>query len=330
MSAFVLRKETGIAQGFDFYAGDIELRINESVGQSQRPCTETLAASREWLHDAAAKPFFFFIHFYEPHSPYDPPADLRARFNNPYDGEIAAADRCFGDLESELRKIGVWDKAIVALVSDHGEGLGEHGEPEHGILLYRDALQVPFMIKLPGGARGGQRVSTPVELVDLFPTITRLVGLPTPPGLAGQSVFSLAEGEARPIFSETYYPRLHLGWNELTSVIDGDYHGIFGPDPSSTTSRKDPGETDNLRSSERREFASLLESDRKLARPLNTPMAEDAETVAKLAALGYLGGSSGSADEGPLRIRSRRSTRCATTAPLSRRSRSRTSRAPSS
>jgi len=300
VSAFVLRKETGINHGFDFYAGDIELRINESVGQSQRTCSETLAASRDWLRQAEAEPFFFFIHFYEPHTPYEPPADVRARVRNPYDGEIVAVDRCFGDLENELRKSGVWDRAIVILISDHGEGLSEHGEPEHGILLYREALQVPFIVKLPGEARAGQRDATPVSLVDLFPTITTLLGLPTPEGLAGRSVFALADGDQRPIYSETFYPRLHLGWNELTSIIRGNLHGIFGPDPELYDLAQDPGERDNLRSTERREFASLLDDERKLTRPLNAPMAEDAETIAQMAALGYLGGGSLSADDGPL------------------------------
>ena len=300
ISAFVLRPETGISQGFDFYAGDVELRINESIGQSQRPCGETLGAAHDWLEGAADKPFFFFAHFYEPHSPYDPPADLRSRYSNLYDAEIVAADRCFGDLESQLRASGVWEKAIVVLFSDHGEGLGEHGEAEHGILLYRAALQVPMMIKLPGERRAGRRIATPVALIDIFPTVTSLLGLPTPPGLEGRSVFSADAGQPHPIFAETYYPRLHLGWNELTSVIQGDRHAIFGPDPELYDLTNDPREVKNLRDDERRPFASLLEADRALARPLNSPMAEDAETTAKLAALGYLGGSSAKPEEGPL------------------------------
>jgi arylsulfatase A-like enzyme/Tfp pilus assembly protein PilF len=301
ISAFVLRKETGFSQGFDFFAGDIELRINESMGQSQRPCTETLAASHDWLQTAAGsgKPFFYFAHFYEPHSPYEPPQDLRSRFGNPYDGEIAAADRCVGQLESQLRAAGVWDKAIVVLFSDHGEGLGEHGEPEHGILLYRATLQVPMMIKLPGQRRAGNRVAAPAELIDIFPTLVDLLGLPTPAGLEGHSLFAPPSQEPHPIFSETYYPRLHLGWNELTSVIVGNRHAIFGPDPELYDLAADPGELRNLRADDRRQFAELLEFDRKLAKPLNAPLAEDAETTAKLSALGYLGGGTAT-PEGPL------------------------------
>jgi arylsulfatase A-like enzyme/Flp pilus assembly protein TadD len=302
ISAYVLRKETGFSQGFDSFAGDIELRINESLGQSQRPCTETLADARDWLRSAAGsnRPFFFFAHFYEPHTPYEPPEELRTRFRNPYDGEIAAVDRCFGQLETQLRESGKWDEAIVVLFSDHGEGLGEHREAEHGILLYREALQVPLMIKLPGQRRAGQRVATPVGLFDILPTVTGLLGLPTPAGIEGRALFAPPAEAPRPIFSESFYSRLHLGWSELTSVIAGDRHAIFGPDPELYDLTGDPGEKKSLRDDERRRFAELLAFERALARPLNTPLQEDAETVADLAALGYLGGSVAAIGAGPL------------------------------
>jgi arylsulfatase A-like enzyme/tetratricopeptide (TPR) repeat protein len=300
ISAFVLRKETGFARGFDFFAGTVELHINESMGQGQRPCAETLAEALPWLKGAAGRPFFFFAHFYEPHTPYEPPAELRARFESPYDAEIAAADRCFGDLESQLRANGVWEKAIVVLVSDHGEGLGEHGEAEHGVLLYRASLQVPMLIKLPGQRRGGTAVTTPVELIDLLPTVTGLLGLPTPAGVEGRSAFSPSDGEARPIFAETFYPRLHLGWSELTSVIQGDRHAIFGPDPELYDLANDPGERTNLRDGERRRFAELLAINQAIGTPLESPLAEDADTLAQLTALGYLGGGVTSPDDGPL------------------------------
>jgi arylsulfatase A-like enzyme/Flp pilus assembly protein TadD len=290
ISAFVLRRETGFARGFDYFAGAVELHINESMGEGQRPCAETLAEARDWLQEAAGRPFFFFAHFFEPHSPYEPPADLRARFAHSYDAEIAAADRCVGALEAQLRASGVWDEAIVVLTSDHGEGLGEHGEYEHGVLLYRTALQVPLLVKLPGQSRGGTSVATPVALIDLFPTLTGLLGLPDPPGLEGRSLFSPPAAKPRPIFAETFYPRLHLGWSELTSVIQGDRHAIFGPDPELYDLTRDPGELTNLRDRERRVFAELEASHRAIAQPLDSPLAEDAETVAQLAALGYLGG----------------------------------------
>lgn len=298
ISAFVLRPETGVSEGFDFFAGDVELRVNESIGSSQRPCGETLDKARPWLDQRGDEKFFFFFHIYEPHTPYEPPPELAAHFVSPYDGDIAAADRCVAKLTADLQRNRTWERAIVILVSDHGEGLAEHGEPEHGILLYREDLQVPFIVKLPGEALRGRRIADPVQLVDLFPTIAALAGLPTPPGLPGGPVFALPK-EPRPIVAETYYPRLHLGWNELTSVIRGNWHGIFGPDPELFDTAADPGERQSVRDAERRNFAELRDLDKTLRHPLNAPMAEDAETTAKLAALGYLGSTSVVA-EGPL------------------------------
>jgi arylsulfatase A-like enzyme/tetratricopeptide (TPR) repeat protein len=297
VSAFVLRAETGIAEGFDFYEAGVELRANESIGQSQRPCGETLAAARPWLAGVAAQPFFFLYHLYEPHTPYAAPADLRSRFANPYDAEIAAADRCVADLLAELATLGVEKRALVVLLSDHGEGLGEHGEQEHGILLYREDLQVPLVVRLPGDRRAGARVATPVELVDVLPTILDLVGVAAPAGLAGRSLFAGPLAADRALYAETFYPRLHLGWSELTSVVRGDRHAILGPDPELYDLARDPGELANLRDSERRTFAELRDLDHAARRPLNAPMAEDSETVAKLTALGYLGGGAGLAGD---------------------------------
>src|SRR6185295_2674499 len=109
--------------------------------------------------------FFLFVHLYEPHSPYEPPEPWRSRFKEPYDGEIAAADAAVGTLLRNLDDWGIYEKSAVLLVSDHGEGLMDHGEQEHGILLYREALQVPLIVK-PAGAREHRDVGSPVALID--------------------------------------------------------------------------------------------------------------------------------------------------------------------
>src|SRR5205814_9286008 len=101
-------------------------------------------------------------HIYEPHTPYEPT----------YDADVEAADAIMGRFFDSLKQQGLYDKAAIILLSDHGEGLGDHGEDEHGILLYREALQVPLMIKLPKSRDHGRSVSTPVELIEPYPTIT--------------------------------------------------------------------------------------------------------------------------------------------------------------
>lgn len=305
VSAFVLRAETGLAHGFDFYQSAIDVRVSSTLGESQRPGTETLAVAEPWLDKAASdgKPFFFFFHIYEPHRPYDPPEPFLSRYGKTYAGEIAAADAVVGDLVAQLKKLGVYRKAIVILLSDHGEGLGDHGEQEHGILLYREALQVPLMIKLPDDKLAGTKVASPAELSDVTPTILRLVGLKVPAGENGRDLFTLDQRGSAPrdIYSETYYPRIHMGWSQLTSMIRGNYQLIWGPDPELYDLKTDPGEHDNLVHKDRKIAASLRQALRPYLTPLAPPSKTDAETTRRLEALGYLSGAAATVNtSGPL------------------------------
>jgi arylsulfatase A-like enzyme/cytochrome c-type biogenesis protein CcmH/NrfG len=301
VSAYVLLGRNGLKTGFDFYEDGIELRTNRGLGGLQRPGSETLRLSLDWLRGAAEKPFFFFFHIYEPHSPYAPPAPFAARYAaSPYDGEIAAADAIVGDLIAELKRLGVYDRAIIVLLSDHGEGLNEHGEEEHGVLLYREAIHVPLMLKLPEGRRAGETAEAPAELTDVVPTVLTLLGLPVPATLPGRSLLNVAT--ERRAYSETFYPRLHFGWSELSSLVDRRWHYIEGPDPELYDLAADPGERKNLLRGEVQERRVLAEMRRELSgydRTLAPPSAVDEETRQAMIALGYVG-TSGGAAEGPL------------------------------
>ncbi|PYR60731.1 MAG: hypothetical protein DMF85_04140 [Acidobacteria bacterium] len=169
VSAFVLRKATGIDQGFDTFDSEMPAASPElSVGQVQRDGAQTLAAAERWV-DARRDPrFFLFIHFYEPHKPYEPPPRYRQYL--PYDGEIAYADELVGRLIDHLKARQLYDRSTIVLLSDHGEGLGDHGEQEHGLFLYQETTHVPLMIKRPGDGRQ-RRVASPVQHIDLVPTI---------------------------------------------------------------------------------------------------------------------------------------------------------------
>jgi len=298
VSAYVLRSETGIEADFDRFDSTIEVRQAGGLAASQRSCEETLAPAKAWVEQVAAVPFFLFVHFYEPHSPYEPPADLAQRFADPYDGEIAAADRCVGELLGELDRLGLYDKSLIYFLSDHGEGLGDHGEKEHGLLLYRESLQVPVVVKLPGAQLGGTRRGDAIGLFDLAPTTRMLLGLPAAERTDGVALFPAPQGAPRALFSESFYPRLHYGWSDLASVIEFPSHLIEGPDPELYDLANDAAERRNLRDDQRRKFVALRETAKSLASPLTAPSAEDAETTAKLAALGYIG--SAAQVEGPL------------------------------
>ena len=195
VSAWVLRGATGLAASFDSYDDRVDAVARvAAAGAVQRAGPETMASALAWLDGAASRPFFLFVHLYEPHAPYAPPEPFRSASPTTYDGEIAFADSILGTLVADLRRRDLYDGTLLVVLSDHGEGLGDHGEAEHGILLYRESLQVPLVVKLPGGRGRGTRVTTPASLVDVLPTLAGELGIrprpvsqastfsPTPPG----------------------------------------------------------------------------------------------------------------------------------------------------
>ncbi|MEA2489941.1 MAG: hypothetical protein QOH21_1733 [Acidobacteriota bacterium] len=283
ISAYVLRAETGIAQGFDTWDDEVDRGAAEqSLGAVQRAGAKTIAAAEPWIAAHASRPFFYFLHLYEPHAPYDAPEPFRSRAHSAYDAEIEYTDALLGEFFAFLKQHGLYDRALIVVLSDHGEGLGDHEEDEHGLFLYREALQVPLLVKLPANARAGSTIATPVGLVDVASII--LTGKP--------------DVAARPIYSETFYPRFHFGWSDLHSLIDGSEHYIDAPRAELYDLTADPGEKTNVLPERRRSYARL----RALLAPLKheaaAPAAVDPEEAQKLAALGYIG--SAAPASGPL------------------------------
>ena len=172
VSAYVLRKQIGIDQGFDRYDDELPAASpDKPLGQMQRSGLDTLTAATRWI-DGLSSPKFFSFYTYEPHRPYTPPAHIKAA--NRYDGEVDHSDEIVGGLLDHLRSKGLYEEATVLLLSDHGEGLGDHGEDEHGIFLYRETTHVRLIVKLPAGlasAGRGTRVTEPVQHVDVMPTL---------------------------------------------------------------------------------------------------------------------------------------------------------------
>lgn len=299
VSSYVLRGETGLREIFDFYDDSIPLVSGDALGSHQRAGEQTLDSATQWLRGRGA-PFFLMFHIYEPHAPYEPPEPFRSRYASAYDGEVAASDAIVGSLIAELVRLDLYHRALIIFTSDHGEGLDDHGEDQHGILLYREAIQVPLIIKLPGGERAGTRVSSGAQLVDIFPTVMKLLDAPAVPGLDGSSLLDRDEASSqRPIYAETFYPRLHLGWSELRSIVSGDSHYIEAPVPELYDLEADPKERINLASTDRRELARLRAILAKYPAGLPDPSEVDPEVASRLAALGYIG-SVRSAAKGPL------------------------------
>lgn len=300
VSAYVLRSTTGLATGFDFYDDEVQVVSGAALGNLQRAGKDTLLAAWAWLEDVHLDPFFLFFHIYEPHSPYSPPEPFASRYRDaPYDGDIAEADRVVGLLLDRLRRLGVYDSALVILLSDHGEALGEHGQPAHEILVYREVIQVPLMVKLPGAARRGTAVARPVQLIDVLPTVADLLGFEAGAPLRGRSLLADdVEGERR-IYAESFYPRLHFGWAEQQTIVTDRHQLVRGPNEEIYDLATDPAQVDNIVRRHRRLAAELGREIDAVAGSFEGPAETDPEVAAKLAALGYLGGTFDRDADGP-------------------------------
>jgi arylsulfatase A-like enzyme/tetratricopeptide (TPR) repeat protein len=297
VSSFVLRRETGIGSGFDFYDDATTVAPTQTISSWQRDGESTRRALTRWLDQPSSAPTLGLLHIYEPHYPYTPPEPFASQFDDPYDGEVAASDAIVGRFLDDLRSRGLYDSALIVVLSDHGEGLGDHGELEHGVFLYREAIQVPLLVKLPGGARAGEEVTAPVSLTDIFPTVMGLLQLDFAFPVDGVDLLS-AQPSGRSIYSESWYPRLHYGWSELYSQIDSRYHFVEAPTVELYDHVTDPGEKKNIADEQRRVVSTMRAGIQKVVseHPFREPSAADPETLRKLASLGYLGGGGSSAD----------------------------------
>jgi tetratricopeptide (TPR) repeat protein len=296
-SAFVIRGETGLSRGFDVYDATLPAAaLDQSPAAIVRGGVDTTAAAVEWLRARPDDRFFLFLHIYEPHAPYEaPPRFTQA---DKYDGEVAFSDEIVGGLFAALRGRGWYDNATIVLTSDHGEGLGEHGEQEHGLFIYNSTTHVPLIVKLPADRRHGTRIQAPVQHIDLLPTFAGLAGLSLPGGLRGRDLSAALDGGDPPtpqgIYAEAMYPRYHFGWSELTSLADDRYKFIRAPRPELYDLERDPQERDNILSSRPQAGAALSGGLEALiaGRPIDEPTAVSAEDRQKLAALGYVGSQS--------------------------------------
>lgn len=304
VSAYVLRRQTGIDQGFDYFEDALELDSpTENLGDLQRDGAVAVDALDRWIKEHAATPLLAFLHLYEPHSPYKPP-DRYAHLTSRYDGEVAYADELVGRFLDRLKTHGLYDRAIVVVTADHGEGLNQHGEEEHGIFLYGESVHVPLIVRLPQGRLGGKRIGGPVAQVDIAATLLDLAGLRAD-GLDGVSLRRVMDGAKtpeKPVYAETLYPRYHFGWSELYSVTDGRYRFIRAPRRELYDLAVDRAETRNIAETK---AAAVQAMDAWLARTVDTtklaaPEAVPADQIEKLQALGYIGSTPSATLQGDL------------------------------
>ncbi len=310
VSAFVLDRSWGLARGFDFYddAFSAEEFLNRDLGLVDRRADESVDHALSWLKKNQRRPFFFWLHLYDPHSPYDPPEPYRSEYQGHlYDGEIAYADHELGRVIAWLKQSHLYDRSLIVFVSDHGESLGEHGEHEHGFFVYNATVHVPLIVKPPAGSGfRSARISRPVETTAIAPTLMRVAGIQDPVERQFSSRGLLDTGAPSPgapspgapsddaAYSETFYPFSSFGWSPLHALETSRYHYIDAPQPELYDLAADPEETNNLAAQQTATLAVLKDKLQTLlkSRPY-TPAASNSsglsqDALDKLRALGYV------------------------------------------
>jgi arylsulfatase A-like enzyme/Flp pilus assembly protein TadD len=306
VSALVLNRRYNLAQGFDGYDDDLWAEDDPKLFMIRdRKASKTVDRALAWLAGWAAetprKPFFLWVHFFDPHQPYEAPAAEVARAVHPYDAEIAVVDRAIGGIVGDLRQRDLLDDTLIVLTADHGESLGEHGEKTHAIFIYDATVHVPLILRHPGAVPHGKVYEGPVRSIDIVPTVLAALGLPGGEETQGIDLLPAVRGAAPapdlPQYSESLLSEVGFGMAPLYGVRHGGWTWIRAPRPELYDLEKDPRELRNLypgpsdiaRRGARldRDLQALLDDSRRRALPADVSPV-DRGTLEALQALGYV------------------------------------------
>jgi len=298
VGAFVLDRRFGLNRGFDEYWGSFDLHrhAGEDPGTVEIRGDAVEAAAEQWIHKPRSKPFFAFVHFYDLHGPFLLPAAWRERFpNRTYDGEIAYVDSLIKRLWDSLG--GERERTLLAITADHGEGLGDHGESNHGFLLYHATTHVPLILRFPNGRAAGKRIPSVARLIDIAPTLLAAAAIPSPPHIEGSSLLGEIDGAGQlhlTAYSETLYPYRHFHSAPLQALDSETSSYIQAPRAELYDNRSDFAQLHNIVSTAARAAGNLREQLRPFAETLRRAAAPQLspDVLAKLRSLGYLAGSS--------------------------------------
>ena len=310
VASVVLTRQSGLARGFDHYSDRFDIGEDDArfLNTIQKRGDEVTAEAAAWIRGQSGR-FFAWVHLYDPHDPYEPPGRYAVQYaDRPYDGEVAWSDELVGRLLAAISDIDATDRTLIVVTSDHGEGLGEHGEDVHGYFVYETTLGVPLILRGPG-VKAGTVIDAVVRSVDLFPTILDVAGLSRDmPRNSGRTLRSALAGEPlqeEPAFAESLVPLVHYGWSDLRVVRDGRWKYILAPRPELYDLSRDPRELRNLADAEpararamRAGLEERLRAEQTTARSDTAAAAIPPELLEKLGALGYVspgGGSGGKA-----------------------------------
>ncbi len=301
VGAVVLDSMFGLDQGFELYDDNLPESGPHDTFYAQRPAGDVTDAALRWLAGIGPGRWFLWVHYFDPHSPFRPPRAYRARFSDhPYDGEIAYVDAEIGRLLAGINEMGARGRTITVLVADHGEGLGDHGERSHGVLLYDETARVPLIVTVPGFIEGPVRAPAIARTTDIMPTVLDLLRLPSRPAINGVSLWPLMSGQVEDLgleaYAESTTQTLAYGWSPMAALRAGDWKYIHAPRPELYDLLADPRERENLYPIEgaaaedlRRRLETLLAGISPLGAGGETP-ALSPDEQARLSSLGYVAG----------------------------------------
>ena len=299
IGAFVLDAQFGLNQGFAEYHDQFDESSN-AVGVAERRAGEVSRYALKFLAEHRDDRFFLFLHYYDPHHDYAPPEPFAAKFSNDkYGGEIAYTDYCIGQVIDQLKKLELYDSTLLIITADHGEMLGEHGERHHGYFIYRSALRVPLIFRIPGQAP--RTVEQLVGLIDIVPTMCTLLGIEPPENIQGVDLWPLLSGrspgiEQRDLYCESLFATKYNA-NPLLGLITEGWKYIHTTRPELFDLDQDPRESRNV-FRERAQMAMNMRD--RLAKMIDDQLrdigdrrkAMDSETTRQLQSLGYVAGES--------------------------------------
>lgn len=301
----VLKKLFGFDNGFNLYDDEMPRpgKRNEFREDPERKASVVVDHAIAWLDQrSSAKPFFLWVHLYDPHLPYKPPPEFARKYRSrPYDGEVAYTDTQIGRLLEAIGRKSPADKTVIAVLSDHGESLGEHGEQTHGIFLYDATLHIPFLMAGPG-IPPGLRVTQQVRTIDFLPTLLEVLGGATPSGIQGVSLapaFQAGSPESDVSYAETLYPKMNMNWSELRAIRTSRWKYIRAPKPELYDLAADPHELNNVIQQHGPEVGKfeahlkqLISPDGSGTEKVDTAMVNE-RVMDQLKSLGYLSGAGG-------------------------------------
>jgi arylsulfatase A-like enzyme/Flp pilus assembly protein TadD len=309
IASFALHRQFGLDQGFDSYDDTLSAeRKQDAGGFEEMRATAVSNRALEWLGQNAAERWFLWIHYYDPHSAYEPPPEHQWTGGHPYDGEVAYVDFELGRVMDDLEKRGLRERTLVVIAADHGESMGDHGELTHGLFLYGESMRAPLIVSLPDAIPAGRVASQTVSLMDVAPTMFSALGLTPPKQVQGRSLLPLlfsdpADWVEVPVTMETMAPWHEHGWSPSSAVVAESFKFIAAPKPELYDLEADPRELENLYD-KNHSRAELMEKRLKALRSRysesslegKSSVKMDDRTRDRLASLGYIfsGPASGS------------------------------------